>query len=108
MNNVIVYERPGLQEFLARASSFAEVIIFTAGLEGWWFTLCRDSLMNQLLKLLGLAVLPWFRSSSPCCIPGCRLIMCVAVAAYASPLIDKIDPERTTTARLYRSATVVT
>lgn len=61
MNNVIVYERPGLQEFLARASSFAEVIIFTAGLE-----------------------------------------------AYASPLIDKIDPERTTTARLYRSATVVT
>ncbi|MCO5605242.1 hypothetical protein L7F22_059422 [Adiantum nelumboides] len=60
VNHVTVYERPGLQEFLRRVSDFAEVILFTAGLEG-----------------------------------------------YASPLVDKIDPEKKIGARLYRPATVV-
>eukprot|EP00897_Mesotaenium_endlicherianum_P003282 jgi/Mesen1/2982/ME000176S02023 len=35
VNNVTVYERPGLKEFLARASVFAELVLFTAGLEGY-------------------------------------------------------------------------
>lgn len=60
VNHVTVYERPGLQEFLRRVSEFAEVILFTAGLEG-----------------------------------------------YASPLVDRIDPEKRIGARLYRPATVV-
>eukprot|EP00252_Welwitschia_mirabilis_P026389 TRINITY_DN8668_c0_g1_i2.p1 TRINITY_DN8668_c0_g1~~TRINITY_DN8668_c0_g1_i2.p1 ORF type:complete len:314 (+),score=37.02 TRINITY_DN8668_c0_g1_i2:473-1414(+) len=34
-NHVTVFERPGLLEFLAKISEFAEVIIFTAGLEGY-------------------------------------------------------------------------
>lgn len=59
VNHVTVYERPGLQEFLKRTSEFAELVLFTAGLEG-----------------------------------------------YASPLVDRIDPEKRITARLYRPATV--
>lgn len=60
VNHVTVYERPGLQEFLIKASEFAELVLFTAGLEG-----------------------------------------------YASPLVDRIDPEKRIAARLYRPATVV-
>ena len=29
-----VFERPGLHEFLSRLSGFAEIVLFTAGLEG--------------------------------------------------------------------------
>lgn len=61
INHVTVYERPGLQEFLTRTSEFAELVIFTAGLEG-----------------------------------------------YARPLVDKIDPQKRISARLYRPATVNT
>lgn len=61
INHVTVFERPGLQEFLTRTSEFAELVLFTAGLEG-----------------------------------------------YARPLVDKIDPERRISARLYRPATVNT
>ncbi|XP_057839923.1 uncharacterized protein LOC131049847 isoform X2 [Cryptomeria japonica] len=35
VNHVTVYERPGLQEFLSEASEFAELVLFTAGLEGY-------------------------------------------------------------------------
>eukprot|EP00271_Cylindrocystis_brebissonii_P001117 TRINITY_DN113_c0_g1_i1.p1 TRINITY_DN113_c0_g1~~TRINITY_DN113_c0_g1_i1.p1 ORF type:complete len:343 (-),score=57.50 TRINITY_DN113_c0_g1_i1:1699-2727(-) len=35
LNAVTVYERPGLNEFLSRTSQFAEVVLFTAGLEGY-------------------------------------------------------------------------
>lgn len=31
---VTVFERPGLHEFLSQAAEFAELILFTAGLEG--------------------------------------------------------------------------
>lgn len=61
INHVTVYERPGLQEFLTRTSEFAELVLFTAGLEG-----------------------------------------------YARPLVDKIDPQKRISARLYRPATVNT
>ena len=33
--NVTVFERPGLQEFLKQTSEFAELVLFTAGLEGF-------------------------------------------------------------------------
>jgi hypothetical protein len=34
VNRVTVFERPGLHEFLQRTSEFADLILFTAGLEG--------------------------------------------------------------------------
>eukprot|EP00249_Psilotum_nudum_P011657 c23305_g2_i1 orf=373-1242(-) len=61
VNHVTVYERPGLHEFLMKTSEFAEIVLFTAGLEG-----------------------------------------------YASPLVDKIDPDHRISTRLYRPATVAT
>ncbi|KAH7667603.1 carboxy-terminal domain RNA polymerase II polypeptide A small phosphatase protein [Dioscorea alata] len=35
VNHVIVFERPGLQEFLQQISEFADLVLFTAGLEGY-------------------------------------------------------------------------
>ncbi|XVE52492.1 hypothetical protein DITRI_Ditri02bG0126400 [Diplodiscus trichospermus] len=35
VNYVTVFERPGLQEFLNQLSEFAELVLFTAGLEGY-------------------------------------------------------------------------
>uniref|UniRef100_A0A0E0DSQ1 FCP1 homology domain-containing protein n=1 Tax=Oryza meridionalis TaxID=40149 RepID=A0A0E0DSQ1_9ORYZ len=35
VNRVTVFERPGLHEFLQRTSEFADLILFTAGLEGY-------------------------------------------------------------------------
>lgn len=35
VNLVTVYERPGLAEFLRRASMIGELVLFTAGLEGY-------------------------------------------------------------------------
>lgn len=34
MNYVTVFERPGLHEFLTQLSTFADLVLFTAGLEG--------------------------------------------------------------------------
>eukprot|EP00898_Chlorokybus_atmophyticus_P005634 jgi/Chlat1/6071/Chrsp4S09090 len=34
-NAIIVYERPGLETFLKRLSDFADLVLFTAGLEGY-------------------------------------------------------------------------
>ncbi|KAM0948135.1 putative protein-serine/threonine phosphatase [Dioscorea sansibarensis] len=35
VNHVTVFERPGLQEFLQQTSEFADLVLFTAGLEGY-------------------------------------------------------------------------
>ncbi|CAN6341719.1 unnamed protein product [Urochloa humidicola] len=35
VNRVAVFERPGLHEFLQRTSEFADLVLFTAGLEGY-------------------------------------------------------------------------
>lgn len=35
ISHVTVFERPGLHEFLSQAAEFAELILFTAGLEGY-------------------------------------------------------------------------
>ncbi|CAM0882971.1 unnamed protein product [Alopecurus aequalis] len=35
VNHVTVFERPGLHEFLRKTSEFADLILFTAGLEGY-------------------------------------------------------------------------
>ena len=39
INYVTVFERPGLDEFLTRLSEFADLVLFTAGLEGDFFIL---------------------------------------------------------------------
>lgn len=38
INYVTVFERPGLHEFLKQLSEFADLILFTAGLEGLLIT----------------------------------------------------------------------
>lgn len=38
VNYVTVFERPGLQDFLRQVSQFAELVLFTAGLEGLLIT----------------------------------------------------------------------
>lgn len=35
VNYVTVFERPGLKEFLKQLSEFADLVLFTAGLEGF-------------------------------------------------------------------------
>ncbi|CAN6332768.1 unnamed protein product [Urochloa humidicola] len=35
VNRITVFERPGLHEFLQRTSEFADLVLFTAGLEGY-------------------------------------------------------------------------
>ncbi|MCI15750.1 CTD small phosphatase-like protein 2-like, partial [Trifolium medium] len=35
INYVTVFERPGLKEFLTKLSKFADLVLFTAGLEGY-------------------------------------------------------------------------
>lgn len=35
VNYVTVFERPGLEEFLKEVGEFANLVLFTAGLEGW-------------------------------------------------------------------------
>jgi RNA polymerase II subunit A small phosphatase-like protein len=35
INYVTVFERPGLKEFLSKLSKFADLVLFTAGLEGF-------------------------------------------------------------------------
>ena len=41
VNRVTVFERPGLHEFLQRTSEFADLVLFTAALEGLIFsTIC--------------------------------------------------------------------
>uniref|UniRef100_A0A9I9CVT1 Mitochondrial import inner membrane translocase subunit TIM50 n=1 Tax=Cucumis melo TaxID=3656 RepID=A0A9I9CVT1_CUCME len=85
---VTVFERPGLHEFLSQAAEFAELILFTAGLEGMALTyhyLCNVS----LVILLSYAV-------------SCGR------TGYAKPLVDRIDTEGRFSHRLYRPSTVST
>lgn len=39
INYVTVFERPGLKEFLNQLSEFADLVLFTAGLEGYFIVL---------------------------------------------------------------------
>ncbi|GAU36994.1 hypothetical protein TSUD_150300 [Trifolium subterraneum] len=53
INHVTVFERPGLKEFLTKLSEFAELVLFTAGLEGYARPLVdridTDNLFSQRL-----------------------------------------------------------
>ncbi|CAA6661821.1 unnamed protein product [Spirodela intermedia] len=53
VNHVTVFERPGLQEFLQRTSEFADLVLFTAGLEGYASPLVdRIDLQNRFTHRL--------------------------------------------------------
>ena len=49
MNHVTVFERPGLHEFLQKTSEFADLILFTAGLEGMFAAVIFHNLGAQLI-----------------------------------------------------------
>lgn len=91
INYVTVFERPGLHEFLQRTSEFADLVLFTAGLEGLissaiFYLLTTKSLVNFTPHATDL-----------CSYPG-----------YAKPLVDRIDAHNRFTHRLYRPSTVTT
>ncbi|KAH8496884.1 hypothetical protein H0E87_019571 [Populus deltoides] len=54
INYVTVFERPGLDEFLKQLSEFAELVLFTAGLEGLIITSLFIWLLHSLFWLLSL------------------------------------------------------
>lgn len=88
INYVTVFERPGLQEFLEQISEFADLVLFTAGLEGL-----------MLLHHFYFESFPLFFFS---------LIVFGHHTGYARPLVDKIDAENRFFLRLYRPSTVST
>lgn len=47
INRVTVFERPGLHEFLQRTSEFADLVLFTACLEGLISCIFFMSLVNS-------------------------------------------------------------
>lgn len=51
---VTVFERPGLQEFLNQLSEFADLVLFTAGLEGLRILLILFSFLLIFLTLVTL------------------------------------------------------
>lgn len=89
MNHVTVFERPGLHEFLQKTSEFADLILFTAGLEGMLAAvifLCRQfPILSHFPRLTNQ-----FSSG------------------YARPLVDRIDVHNRFRLRLYRPSTVTT
>ncbi|KAH0457800.1 hypothetical protein IEQ34_013115 [Dendrobium chrysotoxum] len=91
INHVIVFERPGLEDFLEQTSKFADLVLFTAGLEGLIF--CHSSLFRKLLYLISIT--------------SCFLNLMV-VLGYARPLVDVIDVKNRFSLRLYRPSTVST
>lgn len=88
INYVTVFERPGLHEFLKQLGTFADLVLFTAGLEGLFIT-------------------SWFYFLSP---ELCSLLMFGywLPVGYARPLVDKIDVENRFIRRLYRPSTTST
>lgn len=87
VNYVTVFERPGLQEFLKQVHGFADLVLFTAGLEGLLMTM-------QFL----------FPFSSP----FVGYLYLRLITGYARPLVDRIDVENRFSFRLYRPSTTST
>lgn len=87
VNHVTVFERPGLHDFLEQLSEFADLVLFTAGLEGVdIFT------VHSFDFIFSVVLIHVFQKNS----------------GYASPLVDKIDVENRFCLRLYRPATTTT
>lgn len=91
MNHVTVFERPGLHEFLRKTSEFADLILFTAGLEGMVATVIFRNYMSPII-FCAFSLLTYSCFSS----------------GYARPLVDRIDVHNRFRLRLYRPSTVTT
>jgi hypothetical protein len=88
---VTVFERPGLHEFLQKTSEFADLILFTAGLEGMLAAL----IFLHQISPTNFGTQP--HSTYPHLSSG-----------YARPLVDRIDVHNRFRLRLYRPSTVTT
>jgi len=64
INRVTVFERPGLHEFLQRTSEFADLVLFTAGLEG----LISSTIFFSLLTTKGKLISPYATATDLCSI----------------------------------------
>ena len=91
VNHVTVFERPGLREFLQKTSEFADLILFTAGLEGMFAAV----IFHNNTSPINFYAFPHF--TYPCFSSG-----------YARPLVDRIDVHNRFRLRLYRPSTVTT
>lgn len=85
-----VFERPGLREFLKQIGEFADLILFTAGIEGRYCSV-------RLIDLHGYPALFFL-----------LFIVFRLHTGYASPLFDRIDVENRFSQRLFRPSTVST
>jgi RNA polymerase II subunit A small phosphatase-like protein len=96
VNHVTVFERPGLHEFLKKTSEFADLILFTAGLEGtfagWMLPFFCICLSHEPINSTSHSHKTSANFSS----------------GYARPLVDRIDAHNRFKLRLYRPSTVTT
>ncbi|CAI5534715.1 unnamed protein product [Closterium sp. Naga37s-1] len=97
---VTVFERPGLREFLRRASRLGELVLFTAGLEGALGGV-PEKVRVTVFERPGLR--EFLRRASRL---GELVLFTAGLEGYARPLVDRIDPDGLISARLYRPATV--
>lgn len=65
VNYVTVFERPGLHEFLKQLSEFADLVLFTAGLEGLLINFYNFLCLFIFLVLGGLGY-PFFPNVIMC------------------------------------------
>ncbi|XP_022996135.1 CTD nuclear envelope phosphatase 1 homolog isoform X1 [Cucurbita maxima] len=95
VNYVTVFERPGLHDFLNQLGSFADLVLFTAGLEG---------LYTLLSIILSSNILAHNRKMKE----NLKDVIYVYASGYARPLVDRIDEENRFSLRLYRPSTIST
>lgn len=60
INYVTVFERPGLHEFLKQLSEFSDLVLFTAGLEGWFVAFIFLACIFCLFGFWEVVELPFF------------------------------------------------
>lgn len=60
INYVTVFERPGLHEFLKQLSEFSDLVLFTAGLEGWFVAFNFLACIFFLFGFWEVVELPFF------------------------------------------------
>lgn len=93
INYVTVFERPGLKEFLRQLSEFADLVLFTAGLEG----LHHNSKLLTCIFISGKSLLFVLNN-----------VHLFILTGYARPLVDRIDMGNWFSLRLYRPSTIST
>ncbi|KAE9444942.1 hypothetical protein C3L33_23161, partial [Rhododendron williamsianum] len=98
---VTVFKRPGLHKFLKQIGEFADVVLFTAGLEGAFTQLNVPLLLFGSIGYGGPIVI----SKLPNLL---LLVLFVSRTDYARPLVDLIDVDNQFCLRFYRPSTVST